>query len=150
MMNSSASVISSLLNVSSLTVFGGDIPDPNYNATINAIAAASLSLQNPYSSTSTSLSASATGEIARRGRLLPRATGTATSSGAPSAMTSGANYLAAVLAAANITVGGTAPAAASTSPVTSGGSGPNTSLAMIILVRLGTRLKVRPDKKCQD
>lgn len=156
MMNNSASVIQSLLNVSSLTVFGGDIVNPNYNSTPTAIIESSTSTGTSStdsldSSTSTSsitpsimfstgiLSSTSlrlqTTRAARR-NLLPRATTTPTStvttSAPPAGMTIGANYLAAVLAASNITVGGT-PVATPTPSAIANSGGPNTGLAMIIL-----------------
>lgn len=153
MMNNSASVIQSLLNVSSLTVFGGDIVNPNYNSTPTAIIESSTSTGTSstdsldssttepvvmYSTgilSSTSIMIQSTRTITKR-NLLPRATTTPTAtttiSAPPTAMTSGANYLAAVLAASNITVGGIPVATPTPSAIPNSG-GPNTGLAMILL-----------------
>jgi hypothetical protein len=136
MLNDSASIVTALLASDALSVIG-NIPSPPVESTSPDPTTSTLASLSPVLSVSTQSSIpSAVGTptqtlAARHGRRQ-------TVSSAPSSATTvGASYLAAVMASQNTTVGGLLDSTnngTTTAQPSQNNSGPNTGLAMIILV----------------
>ncbi|KAI5479204.1 hypothetical protein MNV49_003898 [Pseudohyphozyma bogoriensis] len=144
MLNTSETNVAALLAQGSLVVVGGDVTETSSATPVSTVMSTSTTDSGELSVTATSTDDSSASSSTDAGssssatpgptqRVRRQATSTA-SSAAAAATTRVVNYLGAVLAAKNLTVGVSNSTTSTTSTSTSNNnSGPNTGLAMIIL-----------------